>query len=74
MKRLATLAALAAAALMTSACITVIDGDDDDNVNWSGQNAQPFDSARDGCRETAGRNEASRAFEACMLAKGWSRG
>jgi len=74
MKRPTTLAALGIAALMTSGCITVIDGGDNEHINWTGENAQPFDSARDGCRETAGRDQASRAFEACMAAKVWTRG
>lgn len=72
MKRLIVLAAITAS-LMTSACITVIDADDD-HIGWTGENAQPFDGARDACRETAGTNQSSRAFESCMAAKGWTRG
>ncbi len=45
MKRLLILSALSAA-LMTSACITVIDADHDDDFGWHGENAQPFDGAR----------------------------
>lgn len=73
MNRLLILAAVAAAALSTSACITVIDADGHDHVGWSGQNAQPFDDAREGCRSSAGRNEHSDAFAACMAGKGWTR-
>lgn len=72
MKRLIVLAALSAA-LMTSACVTVIDASGEDHVGWHGQNAQPFDGARAECRERTGRNERSDAFEACMAAKGWTR-
>ena len=64
----------ATAALATSACITVIDADLDDHVNWSGENAQPFDGARNACRDSAGRDERSDAFAACMAGKGWTRG
>jgi predicted porin len=73
MRRLITLAAAAAAALTVSACITVIDADGE-NLNWTGENAQPFDASRDACRESAGDDEHSRAFEVCMAAKGWRRG
>lgn len=71
MKRLIALSALAAA-LMTSGCITVIDADTD-GVNWTGQNAQPFDRARDDCREETDGGQRSRAFAACMAEKGWTR-
>ncbi|MDP3404593.1 MAG: hypothetical protein Q8S03_07885 [Brevundimonas sp.] len=68
MKRLVTLAALTAA-VMVSGCITVIDADSDDRA-WHGNNAQPFDTARDECDErTNGRD----AFRACMAEKGWTR-
>lgn len=72
MKRLIVLSAVAAS-LMTSACITVIDAEDGDGVNWSGQNAQPFDAARDGCVDSVGDDSRSRAFAACMAEKGWTR-
>lgn len=72
MKRLFVLVA-AATALSTSACITVIDADMDDHIGWTGQNAQPFDGARDACRTATGRNERSDAFAACMADKGWTR-
>lgn len=74
MKRLLTLSALAAAALMTSACVTVIDAGDNEHINWTGENAQPFDASRDACSEHAGRNQASKAFETCMATRGWTRG
>ena len=72
MKRLIVLAAVSAS-LMASACITVIDADSD-HVGWHGQNAQPFDGAREDCRARTGRNEHSDAFAACMAEKGWTRG
>jgi hypothetical protein len=68
MKRLIILTVLSAA-LMTSACVTVIDASNDD-LAWHGNNAVPFDSARRDCREsTDGRD----AFVACMAEKGWTR-
>lgn len=70
MKRLLILSALSAA-LMTSACITVIDADHDDDA-WHGENAQPFDAARDSCRASAG-NQHNDAFRDCMAGKGWTR-
>lgn len=72
MKRLLILAA-AAAALMTSACITVIDGDLDDDMAWHGENAQPFDASREACRASSGRNHHSESFRDCMASKGWTR-
>ena len=72
MKRLLILSALTAA-LMTSACVTVIDASGEDHVGWHGENAQPFDGARADCRDRTGRNERSDAFAACMADKGWTR-
>lgn len=72
MKRLIVLAALSAA-FMTSACITVIDADHDDDFGWHGENAQPFDGARAECRASTGEGPRSDAFRACMAAKGWTR-
>ena len=72
MKRLMILAALSAA-LMTSACITVIDADHDDDFGWHGENAQPFDAARAECRASTGEGPRSEAFRGCMAAKGWTR-
>ena len=72
MKKLFVLAAMAAA-LATSACVTVIDADSDDNINWSGQNAQPFDASLEACRDYAGHDQGTQAFAACMAAKGWTR-
>ena len=69
MKRLLILAATAAA-LMTSACITVIDADSDD-MAWHGNDAQPFDASREDCDR---RTESGSAFRACMAEKGWTRG
>jgi hypothetical protein len=71
MKHLLILAALSAS-LMTSACVTVIDADDDD-MAWHGENAQPFDAARDACRASTGRNQHSDEFRACMASRGWTR-
>ena len=71
MKRLLILAAAASAALMTSACITVIDAHGEDR-DWYGAGAQTFDSARDACRGATGKNEGN-AFVACMRDRGWSR-
>ncbi|MBP8062695.1 MAG: hypothetical protein KAY29_02390 [Brevundimonas sp.] len=73
MKRLLILSALSAAALMTSACVTVIDAGDDDDLAWHGQNAQPFDGARAECRASTDRGQRSEAFRACMAEKGWTR-
>ncbi|CAN5237086.1 hypothetical protein BH09PSE1_BH09PSE1_06900 [soil metagenome] len=72
MKRLLILAAVASAALATSACITVIDADGDDYA-WHGENAQPFDAARDACRASTGHGQHSDAFRDCMAGKGWTR-
>jgi predicted small secreted protein len=72
MKRLIALAALSAA-LMTSACVTVIDAGHDDDYGWHGQNAQPFDSARAECRAATGKGPRSDAFRTCMAGKGWTR-
>lgn len=72
MKRLLILA-VAAAALTTSACVTVIDADNDDDLAWHGENAQPFDSARDQCRASTGKGQRSDAFRDCMAEKGWTR-
>lgn len=71
MKKLIILAAMAAA-LSTSACVTVI-GIDDDSFGWSGENAQPFDASLEACRDYAGRNQGTPAFAACMAEKGWTR-
>jgi len=70
MKRLLILSALSAA-LMTSACVTVIDASDSDAA-WHGENAQPFDASRDACRAQAG-NRHNDAFRDCMAARGWTR-
>ncbi|MDP2765140.1 MAG: hypothetical protein Q8O54_09915 [Brevundimonas sp.] len=72
MKRLVVLAALSAA-FMTSACVTVIDAGHDDDYGWHGQNAQPFDGARDACRASTGKGPHSEEFRACMASKGWTR-
>jgi hypothetical protein len=71
MKRLLILSAVSAAALAASACVTVIDADSD--YGWSGNGAQPFDSARDDCRARAGHDEGTTAFVTCMAEKGWTR-
>ena len=73
MKRLLILSALSAAALMTSACVTVIDAGDDDDLAWHGQNAPPCDGARAECRASTDRGQRSEAFHDCMAAKGWTR-
>ncbi len=73
MKRLLILSALSAATLMTSACVTVIDADDDDDFGWHGENAQPFDAARAECRASTGDGPRSEAFRGCMAGKGWTR-
>ena len=72
MKRLLVLAALSAT-LMTSACVTVIDASDDNDLAWHGQDAQPFDAARAECRASTDRGQRSEAFRDCMAAKGWTR-
>lgn len=71
MKRLLIIAAVSAAALTSAACVTIIDADGD--YGWSGENAQPFDSARDSCRASAGHDEGTTAFVRCMADKGWTR-
>jgi hypothetical protein len=76
MKRLiaqTTLAAALTAALMTSGCITVIDANGDDGVNWNGQNAQPFEASKEACEARHGDNSNSTAFITCMAEKGWTR-
>lgn len=73
MKRLLILAAVSAAALSASACITIIDADGQESVAWSGENAQPFDSARSECRAQTRQGQRSDAFRNCMAAKGWTR-
>lgn len=73
MKRLLTLtatAAVLASALMTSGCIMVNGADMSDEAAWHGNNAQPFDAARDDCDE---RTESRDAFVVCMAEKGWTR-
>lgn len=72
MKRLLILSVLSAA-LMTSACVTVIDAGDDDDLAWHGENAQPFDAARAECRASTDKGHGSGAFRACMSGKGWTR-
>ena len=75
MKRLLSLAAVSAvlaSALMTSGCITVIDADRGDGA-WHGNNAQPFDAARDQCRRETRHGQHSDAFRDCMAGKGWTR-
>ena len=72
MKPLLVLAALSAA-LMTSACVTVIDASDSDDLAWHGNNAGPFDTARAECRAATRHGEGSGAFRACMADKGWTR-
>ena len=72
MKRLLTLAAVGSAALLASACVTVI-GVEDEGYSWTGEGAQPFDSARDACEDRAGDDEGSTAFVTCMADKGWTR-
>ncbi|MGZ9113052.1 MAG: hypothetical protein ACXW3K_00390 [Brevundimonas sp.] len=72
MKRLLILSALSAA-LMTSACVTVIDATDDGDLAWHGENAQPFDASRADCRASTGKGQYSDAFRDCMAAKGWTR-
>jgi len=72
MNRLIALAAVSAT-MMLGGCITVIDADHDD-LNWRGENAQPFDGARAACLELTGDNQHSTAFITCMADKGWTRG
>lgn len=72
MKRLLALAVVATA-VAVSACVSIT-VKDDDAVNWTGQNAQPFDAALEACRRYAGRDQDTPAFAACMAEKGWSRG
>jgi hypothetical protein len=72
MKRLLILSALSAA-LMTSACVTVIDAGDRNELAWHGQNAQPFEAARAECRASTGKGQRSAAFRDCMAGKGWTR-
>jgi len=71
MKRLLILAAVSAAALTSAACVTVIDAESD--YGWTGDNARPFDRARDDCRARAGHDEGTTAFITCMADKGWTR-
>lgn len=73
MKRLLILAAVSAVALGTSACVTIIDADGHDSIAWSGENAQPFNTARDECRAETRQGQRSDAFRDCMAGKGWTR-
>lgn len=73
MKKTLTALALACAALATTACVTVIDADSGGDYAWTGEGAQPFDAARDACRERAGEAEGTTAFVQCMAEKGWTR-
>ena len=73
MKRVLVLAAAMSAALMASACVTVIDATDNDDLAWHGQDAQPFDDARDSRRASTGKGQHSDAFRDCMAGKGWTR-
>jgi len=59
--------AAAAALFACAACAT------SESLGWKGDGAQPFDAARDACRASAGSDERSPAFTACMTAKGWTR-
>lgn len=76
MRRLsASVLALAAAAAL-SACATV------NEPGWTGSGAEPFDAARADCEaQAAGQSSPNAtddqrraAFEACMAARGWTRG
>lgn len=72
MKRILILAAVSAS-LMASACVTVIDATDSDDLAWHGENAQSFDDARDACHASTGKGQHSDAFRDCMAGKGWTR-
>lgn len=72
MKRLLIVSAVAAAALLNAACVTVIGFDSD--YGWTGENAQPFEDAKRDCRRAGGRDEGGTAFIQCMAGKGWTRG
>jgi hypothetical protein len=69
MKRTLLTAALIAAGLATSACVTIIDASHDDG--WRARAAMPFNEARDLCRERT--DVQSPAFETCMAEQGWTR-
>ena len=73
MKRVLILAAALSFGLMASACVTVIDATDSDDLAWHGQDAQPFDDARAACRASTGKGQHSDAFRDCMAGKGWTR-
>lgn len=73
MKRLLILTAAVSAALLTSACVTVIDASDENDHAWHGENAQPFDAARSQCRAETRHGSHSDAFRDCMAGKGWTR-
>lgn len=70
MKRILLTAAVIAAGLTTTACVTIIDAGHDHG--WRAKAATPFNTARDLCRDRTG-NVDSRAFEACMSEQGWTR-
>lgn len=72
MKRLLVLTALSAA-LMTSACVTVIDATDGEDLAWHSESGQSFDSARESCRASTGKGQRSDAFRDCMAGRGWTR-
>jgi predicted outer membrane protein len=77
MKRLITLAAVAAAAVSVTACATAQDAvgraDNTGPITWTGGSGQ-LDAALTACRTTAGGDEHARPFAACMQAHGWRRG
>ena len=65
MKSLLILSVLSAA-LLTSACVTVIDASDSDDLAWHGENAQPFDAAAPNAAP-----RPARAFAATPFAVVW---
>lgn len=75
MRRLSVLAPTLAAAGILAGCATSDPG-------WRGSGAEPFDAARTDCEAQAasltGPNTTDEqrrsAFEACMAARGWTRG
>ena len=70
MKRFMILAALSGT-LMTAGCVTINGGEE--GISWHGEDAQPFDAARDTCRASTGQGQLGEAFRECMAAKGWTR-
>ena len=60
----------ALAGILLGGCVSI------SNANWHGEDAEPFDGARNACEAEAApvpKAERTAKFEACMAARGWQR-